>query len=147
MPQKSRFSDLDVMDYAYKILDRINATKGEAAATLAARAMVRTGADIEAGHAMVVKSSDGVQAVYKQAPDPVEQAIDRLRQAAQAAGQITADDEVVRQIDALAAALGRLTTPAGQRLEAKMKSSAPAWAICDDGRHIAAPIARKGTKR
>lgn len=57
----------------------------------------------------------------KQGPDPVEQALDRLRQAAHAAGQLVADDQLVQQIDALAAQLGRMTTPAGRQREVAMK--------------------------
>lgn len=78
------------------------------------------------------------------APDPIEQALDRLRQAAQSAGAMAADDQIVAQIDALAAALGRLTTPAGQRMESKMKEAQlglnPHGLRDDQGRLFGAPV-------
>lgn len=112
-------------------------------------------------HLLVTRFKDNGQTSaivkHKQAPpDPVEQAIERLRTAARAAGQVARDDELVQQIDALAAAFGRLTTPAGQRLDAQQltqnsggaayKSAAEAQlaqtahVFGDDGRPLFRPV-------
>jgi hypothetical protein len=80
---------------------------------------------------------------FKAAPDPIEQALNRLRQAAVAAGQSMPDDQIVQQIEQLTMALGQLTNPKAQRqqLATKQAGSSDAPRFVDDfGRPLARPL-------
>lgn len=100
-------ADYDALETGFSILDRVKDRLGLPASLEVARAMVRTGADLEVGRAVVEKDDSGVRARYKDSS--------LYAQAINAAGQEMVD-KVLQALIAKATGGGRSTlTSSGEQ--------------------------------